>query len=98
MGSRWKNFKSMLKDFWQENMENHYKKISAGLGTLIIISFLALVDVAVSYFSGKPIDFGIFMTKVSIAVGVFVTLLASSFFGNDKNNNKSKEVSEEPHE
>lgn len=97
MGNRWKNFKSMLKDFWQSNMENHYKKISAGIGVLIIVSFLALVDLAVAYFSGDPVNFGAFMTKVSIAVGVFVTLLVSSFFGNDKNH-KTEEVSEESHE
>jgi len=89
MGERWKGFRSSLKDFWQRNMERDYKKISAGLGVLLITLTWALVDLGIAAVSGGNLDWSAFFTKIFIGLGTLGTLIASSFFGreNGKNNN-----------
>lgn len=92
---RWDNFKKSLKNFWQGNMERDYKKISAGLGVLIITAVWAFVDVGIAAVSGGNIDWSSFFTKIIIGAGTLGTLIASSFFGRERNNNSD---SEEPHD
>jgi len=95
MGNRWVNFKKMLKDFWQSNMEKDYKKISAGLGVLLITFIWALVDIGIIAVSGGAIDWSAFFTKLIVGAGTFGSLITSSFFGKNKNNNHKSEVSDD---
>lgn len=86
----WDKFKEKLRNFWQRNMERDYKKISAGIGVLLIVIVMGLVDVGVAFFSGDPVMWGNFFIKAILGTGIFLTLMISSFFGreNGKNNNK----------
>ena len=92
---RFEKFRKSLKDFWQNNMERDYKKISAGLGVLLITVIWAVADLCITAFSGGNVDWSSFSTKITIGVATLGTLVASSFFGRERNNNNSD--SEEPH-
>jgi len=94
MGSRWDNFIKSLKDFWQRNMERDYKKISAGLGVLIITTIWALADVGIAVVTGGAIDWGAFGTKIIVGLSTLGSFIAASFFGRENNNSEVSETTQ----
>lgn len=75
-----------MKNFWVENMDKNYRKISIGFGMFLIsilISSMPLVSTfLVVTFDPTMADF---LNNVYLGFTVFGSLFVGIFFGNEKN-------------